>query len=110
MLKFVQKWLREKSEGAEIDQDRTTEKWTKPEDGLPSTDRSVEVILYNPGHRNYREDVKPGMDIAYAQFNPHVGWKLDRQGVVVAWRDMEKEYRDLFNDLEWAKLSLSHKV
>ena len=110
MLKFVQKWIREINENSEIKEEGTAEKWTKPEDGLPSSDRSVEVILYNPGQRIYRENTKAGMDLAVAQFNPHVGWKMDRAGVVVAWRDLDKEYRALFNDLEWANLSLSHKV
>lgn|SRR5574338_345243 len=109
MLKFVEKWIRERREDAEITEDGTTEKWTKCEDGLPSTDRKVEVMVYSPGYRGYAENRPAGMDICFAQFNPHVGWKMDKAGVVVAWRDMDKEYRDMINDLDLCKFLLSDK-
>jgi hypothetical protein len=108
MLKFVQKWIRERAENAEIDADGTVDKWTKCEDGLPSTDRKVEVMVFKPGN-TYR-GLKEGMDICFAQFNPHVGWKMDREGIVISWRDLDKQYRDLVNDLDWAQYCLDHKV
>ena len=100
MLKFVQKWLRERKDEAEIEQDGTRGVWTKCEDGLPSSDRKVEAMIYSPA--GYRASAR--MDVCFAQFNPHIGWKMDREAVVIAWRDMEKEYRDMINDLSWAKL------
>jgi hypothetical protein len=110
MLKFVQKWMRERSENAEIEEDGTSEKWTKCEDGLPSTDRKVEVIVFSPAREHYGRDIPAGMDICFAQFNPHVGWKMENNGIVVSWRDMSKDYRDMINNLDWAQFMLQHKA
>ncbi len=110
MLKFVQKWIREKRDEAEITADGTVDKWTKCEDGLPSSDRKVEVMVYSPAFEGYTSRRSAGMDICFAQFNPHVGWKMEKSGVVVAWRDMDKEYRNMINDLDWCKYLLSDKI
>lgn len=111
MLKFVEKWLSERRDNAEIEKDGTVDKWTKCEDGLPSSDRKVEVLVYSPSRNSVFDESTPrGMNVCFAQFNPHVGWKMDRAGVVVSWRDMDKQYRDMINNLDWAKSSLSHLV
>lgn len=107
MLKFVEKWLRERADEKEIEKYGTTDKWTKCEEGLPSSDRRVEAMVYHPGRTSYIDrNVPAGMNICFAQFNPHVGWQKNCEGVVIAWRDMDKEFRDLANDLEWAKNKL----
>lgn len=108
MLKFVEKWIRDRKDSAEIIADGTLDKWTKCEDGLPSSDRKVEVMIFAPGNRY--DGISAGMDLCLAQFNPHLGWKMNKQGIVIAWRDMPKEYRDMANDLDWCRACLSDKI
>jgi hypothetical protein len=48
------------------------------------------------------------MKLCFAQFNPHVGWKMPNSGVVVAWRDLDQQYRDIVNDMNFIK-SITNK-
>ncbi len=99
MLEFVKKWYREISEDASIKHDGTEDKWTKCEEGLPDSNRKVEVMIFGTMDRY----TTPSMRLTMAKFNPHIGWEIDGCGVVYAWRDMSKELRNMMSDMDLLK-------
>jgi len=102
MLQFVKKWMREEREERTIVEDGTRDKWTKCEDGLPCSDRQVEILVYGIGSVLGDYNYKP--NIALGKFNPHVGWNFEgHRGVVLAWRDLDKAMLDIISDYDFIK-------
>jgi hypothetical protein len=101
MLKFVEKWLRETTEEKAIERDGTADKWTKCDGGLPDTNRRVQVIVY--GFSGCCLGTDKVTNVCFGKFNPHIGWELDSRGVVLAWRDLDKDLRNMMEDFELIK-------
>jgi hypothetical protein len=101
MLQFVKQWVREITDEKTIVADGTRDKWTSCEDGLPHTDRYVEVLLYGS---NSRYELGKNVMLTLARFNPRVGWNIDGcVGIVISWRDIDKEIKNILDDHEYLK-------
>ncbi len=105
MLEFVKNWFREEDKVQDvINVDGTENKWTKCSEGLPHTNRKVEVTLISDELNHRTMNFDSGFRLSYATFNPHVGWCIEgSRGVVICWRDMNKDLRHMLEDLDALK-------
>jgi len=96
MIKFVKEWFSEvtkSSDQKQIDKDKSAERWIPCKDGLPHSDRKVDILVYvNDGNKLESQFME-------GSFNPHVGWNMRARGLVVAWRDRDPAVRELMENL-----------
>lgn len=108
MLKFVKEWIREKADNIDITEDGTDKKWTKVTEGLPSSDREVQILIFICEQNTYLSGPPSGIPttkIREGKFNPHRGWDYSGpQGAVVAWRDFDVEFKKIVKGISYYDL------